>query len=122
MRTYTHRVRESILPKSIGDTFPAAFAEWFFTEEVVDHEQPIETCELCGQERLRYHFEIANEFNQNSMWVDFHCILQIDLAVYDEGRRLSHTEAKRKLDKLAEQMRQASCIRALDKPGKTESK
>ncbi len=60
MGGYSQRVRESILPLSVAETLPAAFAEWAFTENTVDHETPIETCELCGQQDLRYHFEIAN--------------------------------------------------------------
>lgn len=54
MSGYTQRVRDSILPRSVAGTLPAASAEWAFTENTVDHEAPIETCELCGQQDLRY--------------------------------------------------------------------
>lgn len=30
MQTYSQRVRESILPLSVGDTLPKAFDEWHF--------------------------------------------------------------------------------------------
>jgi hypothetical protein len=65
--TYTQRVRDSILPLSVADTLPKAFEEWRFTGHTHDHEEPIETCKLCGQEGLRYHFEIQNDFTGNSL-------------------------------------------------------
>jgi hypothetical protein len=40
MSRYTQRVCDSILPLSVGDTLLKASEEWYFTEEVVDHEQP----------------------------------------------------------------------------------
>lgn len=55
MGGYTQRVRDSILPLSVAGTLPAAFGEWSFTDNTFDHEQPIETCELCGQQDLRTH-------------------------------------------------------------------
>lgn len=112
---YTQRVRESILPLSIADTLPKAFDEWQFTGETQDHEEPIETCELCGQEGLRYHFEIENKYNSNTLQVGSQCILQFDVAVYEGSRRLTSAEAKKKLDKLTQQMRLESCLRALRK-------
>jgi len=121
MYRYTQRVCDSILPLSIADTLPKAFEEWRFTEEVVDHEEPVEICQLCGQEQLRYHFGIENEFNRNTLWVGSHCILKFSLAVYDEGRRLTDVEAKKKLDKLTEKMRLESCVKALEKLAATEN-
>lgn len=112
---YTQRVCDSILPLSVGETLPKAFEEWYFTEEVVDHEQPFETCELCGQEGLRYHFEIQNELTDRTLWVGSECILKFDVAVFEDDRRLSGAEATRKLQKLTERMRLDSCISALQK-------
>jgi len=93
---------------------PSAFDEWAFTENTVDHESPIETCELCGQQDLRYHFEIANGYTSATLWVGSHCILQFDVAVLEKGRRLSPTEAKRHLTKLTQKMQLESCVRALE--------
>ena len=115
MSGYTQRVRESILPKSVGDTLPSAFDEWAFTNHTVDHESPIETCELCGQQDLRYHFEIGNAYTNAKLWVGSHCILQFDVAVLENGRRLSPDQAKRHLAKLTQQMQLESCIKALEK-------
>jgi hypothetical protein len=120
MQTYSQRVRESILPLSVGDTLPKAFEEWHFTGNTEDHEEACETCELCGHEGLRYHFEIENEYTWHTLQVGSHCILQFDVAVYEEGRKLSPAEAKKRLDKLTEQMRLASCIKALEKLAQAE--
>ena len=56
MSEYNLRVRNSILPLSLGGNLPGVFGEWSFTNETIDHEEAIETCELCGQQNLRYHF------------------------------------------------------------------
>ncbi|MDE1148633.1 MAG: hypothetical protein PW843_18785 [Azospirillaceae bacterium] len=120
MDTYSLRVRENILPLSVADTLPKAFEEWYFTESVHDHEEPVETCGLCDKEQIRYHFEIANLFTKNTLWAGSHCILQFDVSVFEEDRRLSPEEAKRKLDKLTTQMRQEACIRALRKLAEAE--
>lgn len=121
MGGYTQRVRDSILPLSVADTLPAAFGEWSFTENTVDHEAPIETCELCGQQDLRYHFEIANLYTTATLWVGSHCILQFNVAVLAGGRRLSPEEAKRHLAKLTQQMQLEACIRALEQLAAKES-
>lgn len=121
MSGYTQRVRDSILPLSVTGTLPAAFDEWSFTDNTVDHEQPIETCELCGQQDLRYHFEIANHYTDATLWVGSHCILQFDVAVMEKGRRLTPTEAKRHLTKLTQQMQLESCVRTLEQLAAKES-
>jgi hypothetical protein len=115
MSSYTQRVRDSILPLSIGGTLPEAFDEWAFTNETIDHEAPIETCELCGQQELRYHFQIGNRFTGHHLWVGSHCILQFNVAVIEHGRRLSPQEAKRHLNKLTQKMQLEACINALAK-------
>lgn len=121
MGGYTQRVRDSILPLSVAGTLPTAFREWSFTENTVDHESPIETCELCGQQDLRYHFEIANQYTDETLWVGSHCILQFDVAVLEKGRRLTPAEAKRHLTKLTQQMQLESCIRTLEQLAVKES-
>ena len=121
METYTRRVRESILPLSIADTLPKAFGEWRFTGVTHGHEEPRETCQLCGQEELRYHFEIQNIFTNHSLDVGSHCILQLNVAVYKKGRRLAPADAKRQLDKLVQKIRLESCIRALERPARAEN-
>jgi len=58
MRTYPQKVRDNILPLSIAGTLPEAFKEWSFTDNTIDHEEAVETCQLCEHEEIRYHFEI----------------------------------------------------------------
>lgn len=50
--SYPLRVRENILPLSIAGTLPEAFKEWYFTDHTIDHEAPIEDCQLCNQEQI----------------------------------------------------------------------
>lgn len=114
MRNYPQRVRDNILPLSVGETLPEAFEEWSFTERTIDHEQPIETCQLCEHEELRYHFEIKNALTNKVLWVGSQCILKFNLSVFEQGRRLSADDAKKKLERLMRQMRLQSCISALE--------
>ena len=113
MEGYSQRVRDSILPLSVGDTLPKAFEEWSFTHNMVDHEDAVKTCELCGQEHLRYHFEIKNALTKHCLWIGSHCILRFGLSIFEDGRKLTKDEVKKKLTRLTEQMQQAYCIKAL---------
>jgi len=121
MQTYPQRVRDNILPLSVGRTLPEAFEEWSFTERTVDHEQPTETCELCDQEELRYHFEIQNALTHKCLWVGSQCILKFNLSVFEQGRKLSAADSKKKLDRLMQQMRLESCIKSLQKLASSEN-
>jgi hypothetical protein len=112
---WTRKVAENILPLSIATALPEAFREWKFTGGYEDHQTPDETCELCEHEDLRYQFEIENENNGNTLWVGSVCIHRFDIAVYEDGRRLSKQESKRHLDQLTKKMQLESCIRALEK-------
>jgi len=114
MLTYPQRVRENILPLSVGSSLPEAFEEWSFTERTVDHGTPIETCELCEHEELRYHFEIKNALTDKTLWVGSQCILKFGLSVFEDGNRLSPLDSKKKLDRLMQKMRLESCIKALE--------
>lgn len=121
MRNYTQRVRNSILPLSVAATLPKAFEEWRFTGLTVDHGDACEVCELCGQEGLRYHFQIENYLTRNSLEVGSHCILDFDVGVYDGGVRLSAKEAAKVLNKRIQQMRVESCLAALSKLAEAEA-
>jgi hypothetical protein len=115
MQSYPNRVRERILPLSLAGTLPAAFKEWRFTGQTTDHEAPNETCELCGQEGLRYHFEISNDRTGRKLDVGSDCILKFEVAVFDQGRELSPQEARKALAERMQQMRLESCLRALER-------
>lgn len=111
---YSARVRQNILPLSVGSTLPEAFEEWSFTDLTEDHESADEVCQLCDKEGLRYHFQIKNVLTGAQLWVGSHCILQFDLSVFEEGQRLSPKDAKKKLDRLTTKMRLESTIRSLE--------
>ena len=115
MFEYTARVRNSILPLSVSGTLPEAFAEWSFTGNTIDHEEPVETCQLCDQQDLRYQFEIGNQYTGRHLWVGSHCILRFDVAVIENGVRLPQIDVKRHLKKLTDQMQLNACINALSK-------
>jgi hypothetical protein len=118
---YSARVRQNILPLSVGDTLPQAFEEWSFIDHTIDHETPDEKCQLCDKDGLRYHFEIQNVLTGASLMVGSHCILQFGLSVFDEGRRLNPKEAKRKLDRLTNKMRLDSTISSLERLAEKEN-
>lgn len=121
MSTYPQRIRDNILPLSVGATLPEAFEEWSFTEETVDHGHATETCELCEQEELRYHFRIQNQLTAHRLWVGSQCILRFDVSVFEQGLKLSATEAKKKLNRLMQQMHLESCMKALEQLAASES-
>jgi hypothetical protein len=120
LASYTQTVRENFLPLSIAGTLPAAFLEWYFTGWHEDHGAPIETCQLCGKQELRYHFEIKNQETHSSLLVGSHCILKFDVAVYEDGRKLSPSEAKRKLAAITKKMHLDSCVLALERLSKAD--
>ena len=113
MEQYAQRVRANILPKSVAQTLPAAFREWHWTGDTEDYGHPTEICELCEQESLRYHFQIKNDQTKGVLQVGSQCILRFDVAVYENGRRLSLNEAKTKLNATLRGMQHAACVRAL---------
>ncbi|MGF7156172.1 hypothetical protein [Novosphingobium gossypii] len=120
MDTYPRRVADNILPLSLAGSLPAAFREWHFTGQTVDHETAEETCQLCGQEGLRYHFEIRNRHTDRTLDVGSECILKFEVAVYDAGRQLDPLEARKALADRMRQMRLESCIRALERLASAE--
>lgn len=120
MHDYPQRVRDNILPRSVASSLPEVFEEWSFTEHTIDHEKPVETCQLCDHENIRYHFEIKNSLTQETLWVGSECILKFDLSVFEGGVRLSVGEVRKKLSRLTDQLRLESCIKALDKLASAE--
>lgn len=111
--TYPQRVADNILPLSIIKSLPDALREWSFTGDVQDHDEAEETCQLCDQEQLRYHFLIRNALNRNTLWIGSHCILKFGISVFEAGRKLTPEEAKKKLNRMIDMMRLDSCIKAL---------
>ena len=113
METYPQPVMENILPLSLAKTLPEAFTEWFFTEKTIDYGSPIAKCNLCDNEKLRYHFEINNENNGNKLFIGSKCIIKFQLRVFENGNVLSTKGVIKKLNRLINDMRKVSCIKAL---------
>ena len=109
------RIAENILPLSVSGSLPAAFREWHFTGNTVDHEVAEETCQLCDKEGLRYHFEIRNDRTGHRLDVGSECILKFNVAVFEKGRELTPDEARKALADRMRQMRLESCLRALER-------
>jgi hypothetical protein len=120
MLHYPQRVKENILPLSFSQTLPEAFQEWYFNENTIDYGEPVEDCQLCNKEELRYHFEIKNDITNNTMMVGSRCILQFGVKVYENNVLLDEASSKRKLEKLIEKMRREACIKALSEISKKE--
>ena len=77
--------KDSLLPLSEEKhNFSFALKEWEFTGECIDYDTPCGICSLCLHEALRYHFEIRNIINNNSLWVGSKCISRFDITVQDE--------------------------------------
>lgn len=113
MSTYPQRIADNILPLSLAGSLPEAFKEWYFTENVEDHEIATEDCELCDQEQLRYHFEIKNRHTDHRLWVGSSCILKFQVQVFESGVLLDAKSSEKKLNKIKQKMRLDSCIKAL---------
>ncbi len=113
MSTYPQRVADNILPLSISGALSDAFKEWYFTENIEDHEVSNEDCELCNQEQLRYHFEIKNRHTYQHLWVGSSCILKFQVQVFNNGILLDAKGSKKKLNELKQKMRLDSCINTL---------
>jgi len=121
MSTYPQRVADNILPLSVAGTLPEAFKEWYFTENIEDHEIAEEDCELCDQEQLRYHFEIMNRHTNHRLWVGSSCILKFQVQVFGNGALLDQKGSAKKLEDLKKKMRLDSCIKALKKLAASEN-
>jgi hypothetical protein len=105
---------------SVADTLPKAFKEWYVTGKTIDHEQPVETCQLCEQEELRYHFEIQNQYTERTLRVGSRCILKFDIAVYEGDKVLDKSGAKCKLNTLMQSMRHEYCLKVLHRVAEKE--
>ena len=88
----------NLLPLSRSSVFVEALREWFYTGRNEDYEKPIEACQLCEHEDLRYHFHIKNQHTGGELWVGSRCILRFEIPAIDrEGRFLDAMESKKKV-------------------------
>lgn len=116
---YRKRVARNIFPLSVEQAdLDVALAEWFYTGTCEDHEEPFETCQMCEQEGLRYHFLIANIQTRNALWVGSECILQFDMGAIDRAGVVVHGPAaeqivKRDRQKLQDEARKERVLKTL---------
>ena len=77
---WTAKAARNLLPHSVAPVLADALREWAYTGQSNDYGQPEETCELCDQEDLRYHFEIGNAQTGHHLWVGSKCIQRFGMA------------------------------------------
>jgi len=89
------RVCVNLFPLSIEKSDLAkALKEWAQTGDMIDHMEAKETCEMCGKQPIRYHFEIANDHTDKTLWVGSECIEKFGVdAVLPDGTRVSGDQA-----------------------------
>ncbi len=123
MSNWAERASASLLPLSRASTLGAALKEWTYTGRFFDLEAADGTCELCGQQELRYHFEIENDGTSASLLVGSECIKRFEIAGIDEqGRRLDARDMGKLVDRhrrgLVEDARKQRVMTALLKLGR----
>lgn len=100
------RIAPQLLPRSEEQSIvERALDEWVYGRECVDYGLAEETCELCLQKGLRYHFLIGNEATSHRLQVGSECVTRFDLGVLDldtsqivhgaEGRKLVSVDLRR---------------------------
>lgn len=100
MSGWAERAAAAILRLSVARNLAAALKEWSYSGRFFDLEQADGTCELCGQQDLRYHFEIDNRQTSASLLVGSECIKRFEIAGLDErGRRLDAAATGKLVDR-----------------------
>jgi hypothetical protein len=85
MSIWLENSEKNLLPLSAEkENFAVAIKEWFYTDELIEYEEPEEICELCEKDGLKYHFQIKNEIG-NTLWVGSKCIEKFGITIYDEN-------------------------------------
>lgn len=98
--SWVERASETLLPLSRAVTLSAALAEWRYTGRFTDLETPQETCQLCGQQDLRYQFEIENAFCGAALMVGSECIKRFNIGGLDEhGQPMDAARTARLVDR-----------------------
>jgi hypothetical protein len=67
---YWKIIRATLLEHSSSDDIDEAIKEWRFTKMWTNRS----SCELCGHTPIKYHFQIINRLNGNSLVVGSECI------------------------------------------------
>jgi hypothetical protein len=122
MSGWAERAAAALLPLSRASNLGAALREWSYTGRFFDLEERDGTCELCGQQDLRYHFEIENPCTTSSLLVGSECIKRFEITGIDEqGNRLNADATGKLVDRhrrgLVEDARKQRVMTALLKLG-----
>lgn len=100
MTGWAERAAASLLPLSRASSLGAALREWSYTGHFYDLETTEGICQLCGQQDLRYHFEIHNTHTEATLLVGSECIKRFEITGIDErGRRLDADATGRMVDR-----------------------
>ncbi len=99
--SWAKRSATNIFPLSENkNDLKMALNEWLYEGDMYDLEEPIETCELCGYQDIRYQFKIINKNNSNEMLVGSECINKFQISATDnEGNILDTEESARKVNR-----------------------
>lgn len=84
---WDERASANLLPLSRATTLAAALREWGYTGSCEDYGRPFETCQLCDNRELRYHFEIRNRHTERVLLVGSECITRFGIEGDEEARR-----------------------------------
>lgn len=98
---WAKRAANNIFPLSVSkQNLSAALQEWEYRGTTFDIEVPVERCQLCDYEGIRYRYEIVNVNNNNALLIGSECIHRFKVRVIDEtGKVLDFVEAKKKVEK-----------------------
>ena len=97
--SYPHRMAAALLPLSREQhDLRLALLEWVYRGKRIDLGEPEEVCELCGQQGLRFIFEIVNVFTGNAMWVGSVCIIKFTIHAFLDGKLLSKAETQKAVE------------------------
>ncbi|KAA9013894.1 hypothetical protein F4U94_15520 [Sphingobium limneticum] len=122
MSSWAERAAATLLPLSRASSLGPALREWSYTGRFFDLEARDGICELCGQQDLRYHFEIENSGTASSLLVGSECIKRFEITGVDEqGQRLDADATGKLVDRhrrgLVEDARKQRVMTALLKLG-----
>jgi hypothetical protein len=75
--------------------YDVAVTEWDYHGDFHDNVVSSASCELCGQQNIRYEFQIVNRHNRNTLLVGSECITKFGITVYDDyGNRITGKSAR----------------------------
>lgn len=98
---WTQRALHTLAPLSkIRRPLLEVLKEWYYNGYTLDLEAPMETCQLCGKEGLRYQFGISNRVTHHELLVGSECINKFDLSgISETGDYIDQHQTKIKVKK-----------------------